>query len=316
MRYSKEILIRKFQEARRESKVVEFKESFDPNSAGDWCEIIKDIVAIANSGGGILVFGCKSDATAVGFDASIVLKIDPAVITDKIQKYTNTSFSDFELEEVSKGRRRFAAIIVGNAQIPLVFEKPGQYAISPKQQKTAFGQGTIYFRHGAKSESCNSQDIVQVIERNLGRIRKDWLGNIKKVVAAPTDSKIEILPPEITPSLSPLATPIRFTADKNAPAYQIIDPNKTHPFRGKDVLEKLNKELKLPNKLTAFHMQSVKKEYGINETRPDFFYKPAFASPQFSETFVNWLKDNHKKDPAFFDKIRSKHLKNNTTGSR
>src|ERR1700730_6861073 len=33
--------------AKRESKYVESKERFDPRSAGDWCEVIKDIAVIA-----------------------------------------------------------------------------------------------------------------------------------------------------------------------------------------------------------------------------------------------------------------------------
>jgi len=45
-------LIQKALTAKRESKSVEFKETFDPTSPGDWCEVVKDIVAIANSGGG------------------------------------------------------------------------------------------------------------------------------------------------------------------------------------------------------------------------------------------------------------------------
>jgi hypothetical protein len=31
--------------AKRESKSIEFKQQFDINSGGDWCEVIKDLVA-------------------------------------------------------------------------------------------------------------------------------------------------------------------------------------------------------------------------------------------------------------------------------
>ena len=33
-----------------ETEAVDYKESFDPNVRADWLEIIKDIVALANSG--------------------------------------------------------------------------------------------------------------------------------------------------------------------------------------------------------------------------------------------------------------------------
>ena len=54
MKSFKQILIEKAKAAKRESKYIEFKVSFDIDSTQDWCEIIKDIVAIANSGGGII----------------------------------------------------------------------------------------------------------------------------------------------------------------------------------------------------------------------------------------------------------------------
>lgn len=47
----------------RESKFIEFKEALDVNSARDWCEIIKDIVALANTGGGMIVLGADNRGT-------------------------------------------------------------------------------------------------------------------------------------------------------------------------------------------------------------------------------------------------------------
>ena len=36
---------------------IDFKRQFDITSQADWCEIVKDIVAMANSGGGFIVIG-------------------------------------------------------------------------------------------------------------------------------------------------------------------------------------------------------------------------------------------------------------------
>jgi predicted HTH transcriptional regulator len=83
--------------ARRESKRVDFKERLDLSKAEDWCEIIKDIAAMANSGGGSILFGIKDDGTPSGWDPSNVLATDPAHIVDKIAKYTGEQFSDFEI---------------------------------------------------------------------------------------------------------------------------------------------------------------------------------------------------------------------------
>lgn len=49
-----------------ESTTVDFKTSFDPQSKGDWCELIKDIIAMTNSGGGSLIVGVADDGSFSG----------------------------------------------------------------------------------------------------------------------------------------------------------------------------------------------------------------------------------------------------------
>ena len=49
-----------------ESGSVDFKASFDPKSTQDWCELIKDIIAMTNSGGGTIIIGVADDV-AHGF---------------------------------------------------------------------------------------------------------------------------------------------------------------------------------------------------------------------------------------------------------
>ena len=80
-------------QSKSESRAVDFKSKFDPGRAGDWCELVKDIVAIANSGGGSILIGVDDDGKCCGPAASAkLLCLDPAVITDKIAKYTGAQF--------------------------------------------------------------------------------------------------------------------------------------------------------------------------------------------------------------------------------
>jgi len=81
---SKDKMLEKAKLAKRESKYVDFKERFDVNSSKDWCEIIKDIVAMANSRGGCILIGVKNDGTSSEFDVTNILNLDPAQVTDKI----------------------------------------------------------------------------------------------------------------------------------------------------------------------------------------------------------------------------------------
>jgi len=152
-----------------ESSSVDYKSSFDIASAGDWVEIVKDIVAFANSGGGIIVFGLNDDGTSSAFDCRLLQSIDPATVTDKLYKYTNQQLHSFVFLSTIKDGMTLFAIEIGPASVPIVFSKPGTYDIGGGKQKTAFSIGTMYFRHGAKSEPANSEDLRVFIEdRRLG----------------------------------------------------------------------------------------------------------------------------------------------------
>ncbi len=85
--------------AKRESRSVEFKEQFLPADAKQSLEILKDIVAIANSGGGTLVVGIRNSGEPSGVDVSLVLDHDHAKYCDLIRKYTLQDFCDFEVVE-------------------------------------------------------------------------------------------------------------------------------------------------------------------------------------------------------------------------
>jgi predicted HTH transcriptional regulator len=151
--------LEKAERAKRESKYVEFKERFDPSITGEWCELLKDFIAIANSGGGVLVVGVRDDGTASREDVLPVLQLDPAKITDKVFKYTDEHFAGFEVHDLKRGSKRVAAILVQPATAPIAFTSQGSYEDDQGKRKTAFVKGTVYVRHGAKSEPATTIDL-------------------------------------------------------------------------------------------------------------------------------------------------------------
>src|SRR6266403_5089359 len=148
--------------AKRESKRFEFKEQLDPGQARDWCELIKDLVAIANSGGGCVVFGTKNDGTRSTWDPAALRGLDPAHVVDRVAKYTGTQH-DFQIVTVEREWGAVPGVLIPPATIPLIFVQVGTYEIEGGRQRTAFGRGTLYFRHGAKSEPANAADMSDFI---------------------------------------------------------------------------------------------------------------------------------------------------------
>jgi predicted HTH transcriptional regulator len=112
-------LVRKGLNAKRESKKVEFKQGFDPRSDRDWCEIVKDVVAIANSGGGIIIFGLNSTGTPTSQSVDDIARLDPADIANKLAKYTESADLDFEVCELSKEGHKLVAFLIRAAPTPL-----------------------------------------------------------------------------------------------------------------------------------------------------------------------------------------------------
>jgi hypothetical protein len=302
--------VKKGLSAQRESKYVEFKEEFDPSSAEAWCELIKDIVAIANTGNGAIMIGLGNSGVLSGADVRAVLKLDPATVTDRIARYTGTQFDRFEIIECEKGQQKVAALVVREADMPMVFEKPGTYATpgGKRQQKTAFSRGTVYFRHGAKSEPGNSDDLRRVVERKLESIRKSWVQSVRKVVTAPPGAQVTVLLSEVVQSGEPGAAPIRIVKDKSAPKYCMMSPDDAYPHRQTELIKEVNRKLPKGVSINSYDIQSVRKVHKI-DGQEAYMYQSKYGSPQFSDEFVDWIVEQYGKDAAFFDKARQRFYK-------
>lgn len=300
--------------AGRESKHIEFKGQFEDASPGSKCEIIKDIVALANSGGGSIVIGLDDRGNPTKCDCKPFLEMDPADLSNSILKYVGEAFDDFEIFSKTKNDEQVVVLNVGpKTESPLVFENPGTYKIDEKQQKTAFARGTIYFRHGAKSEPATSADLSRFIKQELSLQRKELLANVKKISVAPRNSKVIV----VSPTSGPRETVERFRVvdDPDAPALARTDYDVTHPFRQKELIETINERIGHPA-VTSYSIQSLRRIYDIDD-RPEFFHRPKFSgSPQFSDALVSWLITEYQTDNEFFHKaiaewgeIRRAHAK-------
>jgi hypothetical protein len=296
-------LVKKSQEAQRESKYLDFKESCDTESAESWCEIVKDIVAMANSGGGVIVFGVKNDGTISGFDTRALLAYDSAKVTDKIAKYTGRQFADFEFTEVERQDGKAAALIISEATLPIVFTTAGTYKTVAGKEKIAFHQGTVYFRHGSKSEPGNSNDLKDSIERQVERMRRSWLGGIKKVTQAPPGSVFQVATPGTASRGHILGA--RIVSDPSAPGVRPEGADSIWPHRAKKLIAMVNDQLNGKTKINSYDLQCIRKAFDFDRTHPEFCYRPfALSPPQYSDKCVAWIVEQYKRDNHFFVQLR------------
>jgi hypothetical protein len=276
--------------ATKESRHVEFVGA-PPASP----ELLKDIAAMANSGGGVIVLGLNRDGSASGWNAAEVLDAD---LASDFAPFIGERFDGFEVRAVNRNGDRLAAIVVHpRSGSPIVFEKSGTYTDDKDREKTAFERGTIYFRHGARSAPATARDIGRFIAHELDDQRRGWSRNIRKVASAPKDAQVLVVRPRKT---LPSGVPeVRVVDDPDAPVFARTDFDLTHPFRQTEVVRTINERVgyKL---VSPYDIQCVRKAYGVAD-RPEFFHLPKFGSPQYSEAFVQWILREYERDDQFFE---------------
>lgn len=87
------------------------------------------------------------------------------------------------------------------------------------------------------------------------------------------------------------------------------DPAKTHPYRRKEVIARLNEQLG-GTEVNQYDIQCVVNAFDIKK-RPEFFYQGGVkGSPgQYSDKFAAWIVAQHKKNAQFFVTCRQKGRK-------
>ena len=288
-------LLRRAAQAARDSKRVALREGFDPRSEADWIELVKDVAALANSGGGVLVLG---PAGTVGRDE----------IDAHVTQFTTPAFHDLDVFAVERNGGPVEALVVRDvAGGPLAFAQQGAYVDPDGHEHVAFLRGGVYFRHGRKSEPATGADVHEFITRQLDATRRRWLGNIRQVMHAPDTAELALVETterdeEGRPTL------IRLTTDPNAPLYGQLDPDRSHPYRQTEVIHELNRRLG-DEAVNQFDVLSVRRVHEISEeTKPEFVHVPKFGSPQYSDAFVDWLIERAEEDPAFFSDAKARYI--------
>ena len=299
----REQLLRRAREGQRESKNLDFKVGFDIRSREDWCEIIKDIVAFANSGGGALVFGVNDDGTPAGVDVEPYLRIDPADVTNKVNAYTGHEFDEFEIIPVERNGHRVALFAVYGVTAPMVFVKNGAHLGEGSRRRPAFVKGAVYFRHGAKSEPGTSNDLRHWLDRSLDEICATWLGGIREVVEAGIEQRVQVVRFEESGNASISA---RIVNEPSGVAVVPQNPQELWPYKEGDLVRRMASELPAGTRFNSHDVRSIRLAHGIApDSHPKFVFKPhEKSSPQYSAEFVEWIRKQHEHDGEFLDKAR------------
>jgi hypothetical protein len=274
------------------NRLIQIRRSFDPNSERDWCEVVRDIVAIANSGGGQVV-------------------LDGSTSEEKVHQwlnlYTDSAFADVRIAPLEGNNSTGTVILIGRAKLPVGFTRTSICLTSAGEQGEIFTAGSFYFWHDDRSEPGTTADMRAFLERTLRRIRRRWLRKIRRVVDAPIDlgesaTSNRAAAKRKQRQLANLQ-PVRIVTDPEAPALQPQDVDRLYPWRQKDLLRELNSRLGR-RALNSYDIQAVRRQNRLDE-HPDFVFNLPGAGRRYSPAAAEWIMDQYARDPEFFHRARA-----------
>lgn len=276
-------------QANSETNYIEFKSEFDVSDKLAWCEIIKDIVAITNTGGGVILFGVDDSGIPTGSSPIIGGTLDSAQVTDKLKKYTGYQFSNYTIVECEKLGCKIVSLVIGESMPPLIFTND---ALEKRDKKFAFRKGGIYFRHSGKSEPGERDDLKSVLDRHEGILRELWLERMIQVSTAPLNSKMVIVGADSE-------VKVRVSADPNA--LPIRDKGEEE-FATKEVIEMFNKVSDYS--INVHDITCITKVFGIKENPAFCRIDKHYQAPLYLQPFIDWLVEEYQKDSSFFNRAR------------
>lgn len=284
--------------------------TFDPASQRDWCELVRDVVAIANSGGGTIVVNGLPNRwePAAGSHALSALTADKLI--ERIREFTGSSFANVIVQPVDRLDVHAARIAVGPALFPIGFVKSASYLPSSDgaQQIVVFPAGSFYFRHADRSEPATETDLRMFFERLLRRVRRQWLRGLRRVAGMPTESLLESGVPRVDELPSRRRgrqldlQPVRIVDDPTAPALQPQDVDRLFPYRLKEVVGELNRRAGR-RALTTYDIQAARRQHRLDD-RPDFVFHLVGAGRRYSPALIDWLWAQWQGDAEFFHAAR------------
>lgn len=86
-----------------ENTRLDLKETFDPGSPKGMLGLVKDLVAMANSGGGIVAFG-RTETDTPGIDEVLVEQLDSARVMDQVNKFVAPATASIGKSAITSSR--------------------------------------------------------------------------------------------------------------------------------------------------------------------------------------------------------------------
>ena len=177
-----------------EDTSVERKLTLNLDHAKDRVRLIKEVVAMANSGGGVIVIGADDDGTEIGLPEDLANHFDPARIGDLLDRFLRPDRLEIKLRHrvLPTGKVVVEVKVPPVADPPLVLCRPGNYE-KDGNQEALFPAQTVFVRRNTRAEPARREDYRQWRNEAIERARAEIIERLAMVVEAPSDARVRVV---------------------------------------------------------------------------------------------------------------------------
>lgn len=145
-----------------EHNSIDFKKQWLPAP-----QLAKEMLAIANSQGGIIVFGvAENDDKSLNPEGLTVLK-DSADVSNELKKYLSTNLK-YEVFNFSYNGSEYEALAGRNYQILTIEDTPEFIPfMANRESDNVIKTNIIYIRRGTSCEAANQDEIQELLKRRI-----------------------------------------------------------------------------------------------------------------------------------------------------
>jgi len=267
---------RKPKKKKIEGEDFEKKSQFN-GSKKEWLRLVKTIVAMANTKGGIILL------KNLNIDSS---QLDSARIDDKINQYIKPRIGGIQSEILKKQIK----IMIPNSFLkPHIFSENGTYPNPkpPPYEKSEFYKGQIWVRHSSKNEVITKDDFERIFKEKLD----EFLKRVRMVAKVPLHQKVRVvedisaLPIKEVKSGEGLPTIIK---------REKTDPNKDYPYLTSELAKKLKKNTNFIAATTKKLGLKGNKKYHI-----EIKTSKKGKTQKYNRAAFKFLNDFLSKNPTF-----------------
>ena len=203
----------------------ELKREFSPSPRA-WAELSKDIVALANSGGGVILFGIDDNGRRRGLPTSLLSVLDPARVTDQLRRKAPSASVATAYLERTYYKKLYGVMVVQPLRVPLVFDTEWGYDGADGKHRMAIKPGLMYVRTPGKSAPARQADVREVWQRSVDLAMEKTMARIEQVASLPLDSDL-IITDDDNPTSGFLLVdkgegrPVQIVSDPDTPAVRL-----------------------------------------------------------------------------------------------